>query len=314
MRDLSRWQQPHKFALHDAGNERRTLWVVLLTLFMMAAEITAGLVFGSIALLADGWHMGTHAAALGITLVAYYYARRMANDARFTFGTGKMGVLAGYSSAIVLLIVALLMVYESVQRLLQPLPIRYDEAILVAVLGLSVNLFSAFLLRDNHDHGHGHAHEHNHGHTDHNLRAAYLHVLADALTSVLAIAALLAGKMFGWVWMDAAVGIIGAGVITCWSVGLMRDTGSILLDRAEDNHVSEEITQLLEADADNRIADLHVWKISSNQYSAALTLVTENPRPIPHYRKLLEPVEALVHVTIEVHRCEEEQGATGVAG
>ena len=299
-----RWRLSHQFDLPDDRNERRTRWVVLLTLFMMAAEITAGLVFGSIALLADGWHMGTHAAALGITLIAYYYARRHAHDRGFTFGTGKMGVLAGFSSAVVLLIVALIMAFEAVQRLLEPQPIQYDQAILVAVIGLSVNLFSAFLLRDNPDHGHshGHSHGHQHHHTDHNLKAAYLHVLADALTSVLAIAALLTGKFFGWAWMDALMGIVGAGVITQWSIGLLRETGGILLDRA-DEHVAEEIAEHLQADGVCRVTDLHVWRISSNQCAAAVTVVAEDPQPVEHYRTLLEPVHELVHVTIEVQKC-----------
>jgi cation diffusion facilitator family transporter len=310
---LEKWRHPHQYAAHDARSERNTKWVVLMTVTMMVVEIGAGMIFGSIALLADGWHMGTHAAALGITLIAYVYARRLANDRKFTFGTGKMGVLAGFSSAIVLLVVALLMAFEAIQRLISPQPIQYNEAILVAVIGLSVNLTSAFLLKD-HDHGHqpggAHAHEdghHHHSHdADHNLKAAYLHVLADALTSVLAIVALGAGKIFGLVWMDAAMGIVGALVITRWSVGLMRDTGAILLDREADRHVLEEIRACLETDADNRIVDLHVWKISSNQYAGAVAIVTHYPQAVEHYRSLLAPVDELVHITIEVNHCTSE--------
>lgn len=297
---LDRWQHPHQFASHSERNERNTTWVVFLTVTMMVVEISAGLMFGSMALLADGWHMGTHAAALGITLIAYIFARRLARDRSFTFGTGKMGVLAGFSSAIVLLLVALIMAFEAVQRLIHPQQIRYNEAILVALIGLSVNLFSAFLLKDQDHHDHGHHHE------DHNLKAAYLHVLADALTSVLAIIALLAGKVFGWVWMDAIMGIIGALVITRWSVGLMRETGTILLDRSADAHILEEIHRCLESGADNRLADLHVWKINASQYAGALSVVTNDPRPIDHYRALLAPVDELVHVTIEVHHCTSE--------
>ena len=305
IRTLDPWRHPHQFGEHDARHERNTSWVVALTLTMMIVEIAAGLLFGSMALLADGWHMSTHAAALGITLVAYIYARQLADDRRFTFGTGKMGVLAGFSSAIVLLMVALLMAFEAFQRLLAPRPIQYNEAILVAVIGLSVNLFSAFLLKD-HEHGEGHGHhhhEHDHPHEDHNLKAAYLHVLADALTSVLAIIALLAGKVFGWSWMDAIMGIVGALVITRWSLGLMRETGSILLDRSADEHILQEIHQRLEKDADNRLADLHVWKISSNQYAGAVSVVTHFPRPASHYRELLAPLDELVHITIEIHQC-----------
>ena len=222
---LDRWRHPHQFTSHDPRNEKNTTWVVILTVSMMALEISAGAIFGSLALLADGWHMGTHAAALGITLIAYIFARRLAQDRRYSFGTGKMGVLAGFSSAIVLLIVALLMAFEAVQRLITPHPIQYNEAILVAVVGLSVNLVSAFLLKD-HDHHDHESHDHGH-HEDHNLKAAYLHVLADALTSVLAIIALLTGKVFGWNWMDSLMGIVGALVITRWSLGLMRETGGI---------------------------------------------------------------------------------------
>jgi cation diffusion facilitator family transporter len=253
--------------------------------------------------------MGTHAAGLGITLIAYVYARRFAGDQRFTFGTGKMGVLGGFSSAILLLVVALLMAFEAVQRLMTPHPIQYNEAILVAVIGLIVNLFSAFLLKDDdhHHHAGSHHHEnqdsHDHHHTDHNLKAAYLHVLADALTSVLAIVALLAGKVFGLVWMDAVMGIIGALVITRWSLGLMRETGGILLDRSADRYVIEEIRSCLETDADNRLADLHVWKISSNQFAGAVSIVTHYPRPASHYRTLLAQMDELVHITIEVHQC-----------
>jgi cation diffusion facilitator family transporter len=304
---LNPWRHPHQYVSHDARNERNTAWVVLLTISMMAVEITAGVIFGSMALLADGWHMSTHAIALGITLIAYIFARRLANDRRFTFGTGKMGVLGGFSSAIVLLVVALLMAFEAIQRLIAPRPIQYNEAILVAVIGLSVNLFSAFLLKE-HDHGHtdhsDHHPDHSHAHhPDHNLKAAYLHVLADALTSILAIVALLAGKVFGWVWMDAVMGLVGAAVITRWSLGLLRETGGILLDQSAEEPILQEIHQVLEADADNRLADLHVWKISSSQYAGAVSIVTRTPQPVDHYRALLMPVHELVHFTIEVHQC-----------
>lgn len=315
---LDHWRHEHDYAVHNTRNERNTGWVVFLTVFMMTAEIGAGAVFGSMALMADGWHMGTHAAALGITLIAYIFARRMAKDRRFAFGTGKMGVLGGFSSAIVLLMVAMLMAFEAAQRLFSPHSIQYNEAILVACVGLGVNLLSAFLLR-NHDHP-GHAHEGHDDHKDaehhdhdaqhqedHNLKAAYLHVMADALTSVLAIAALLAGKIFGWVWMDALMGIVGALVITRWSIGLMRETGGILLDRSADEKLSEAIRRVLEADADSRVADLHLWKINSNQYAGAVSIVTHDSKRAEHYRARLASMDDLAHVTIEVYQCTNAQ-------
>lgn len=317
---LDRWRHEHDFAVHNTRNERNTGWVVFLTVSMMTAEIGAGAVFGSMALMADGWHMGTHAAALGITLIAYIFARRLAKDRRFAFGTGKMGVLGGFSSAIVLLMVAMLMAFEAAQRLFSPHTIQYNEAILVACIGLGVNLLSAFLLR-NHDHpGHAHGghdddhHDHDHHQEDHNLKAAYLHVMADALTSVLAIAALLAGKIFGWAWMDALMGIVGALVITRWSIGLMRETGGILLDRSADETVSEAIRRELEADADSRVADLHLWKINSNQYAGAVSIVTHDSKPVEHYRTLLSSMDDLAHVTIEVYQCTNAQCLAAAEG
>jgi len=312
---LEKWQHNHRFGLHDQHNERSTLRVVMLTVIMMTLEISAGAAFGSMALLADGWHMGTHAAALGITLFAYIYARRHADDPRYSFGVGKIGVLAGFSSAIVLLVIALLMAGESFQRLLAPQPIQFNEAIFVAVIGLAVNLFSAFLLQRDpaHDHDHHHHHDdeedHEHaedGQQDHNLKAAYLHVLADALTSVLAIAALLAGKSFGWTWLDAAMGIVGALVITRWSVGLLGDTSQILLDRTGNPALVARIKSTLEAEADNRVCDLHIWKVSSTQFAAIVSLVTHFPRPIEHYRFLLKDFPMLIHITLEIYHCEGE--------
>ncbi|RPJ70129.1 MAG: cation transporter, partial [Desulfobacteraceae bacterium] len=228
---LHRWQHTHRFLPENAHGERATYRVIALTLAMMVVEISAGVAFGSMALLADGWHMGTHAVALGITALAYHFARRHADNPRFSFGTGKVGELGGFASAVVLAVIALIMAVESVQRLLSPLPIRFNEAIAVAVIGLVVNLVSAFMLRDRHRHSHGAGPAHHH---DHNLKAAYLHVIADALTSLLAIVALATGKIFGWVWMDPLMGIAGAVIITRWSYGLMKDTGKVLLDRDVD--------------------------------------------------------------------------------
>lgn len=296
----------HHFESHNKQNERNTLRVVLLTVFMMVVEIAAGSFWGSMALLADGWHMGTHAAALGITYIAYIYARRYANDRRFSFGTGKVGILAGFSSAVVLLIVALLMAIESVQRLLSPHPIQYTEAIIVAILGLVVNLVSASLLK-NHDHSVDHQHqgEHQHSndhHVDHNIKAAYLHVLADALTSVLAIVALLAGNFFGLGWMDAVMGLVGAFVISRWSIGLMKETGAILLDQSADHDLVQKVKQSLEA-TDTQVVDLHIWKVNSNQYAGMISIISQSPKPVGYYRDLITPIDGLVHITIEVHEC-----------
>ncbi|MBB4284641.1 CDF family Co(II)/Ni(II) efflux transporter DmeF [Roseospira goensis] len=294
----------------DTGaGEQRTRWVIVLAAITMVVEITAGLLFNSMALLADGWHMASHVGALGITLAAYAYARRHADDARFTFGTGKVGVLGGYTSAIALGLVAVLMAWESATRLANPLPIAFDQAMLVAVIGLVVNLVSARLLHGagvSHGHGHAHAHHHDHDHDhghhhDHNLRAAYFHVLADALTSVLAIAALLAGKLLGWVWMDALMGLVGAAVIGRWAWGLARDSGRLLLDGAFDPARADAIRSALEADADNRVAELHVWSVGPGAWAVIATVVTHTPRPPSHYKALLAYQPDLVHVTVEVH-------------
>ncbi|MCW2307803.1 CDF family Co(II)/Ni(II) efflux transporter DmeF [Rhodobium gokarnense] len=316
---LDTWRHGHTFIDLEASraNERRTLYVVVLTATMMVVEIAAGWAFNSMALLADGWHMATHAGALGISVFAYRYARSHVADRRFTFGVGKVEVLGGYTSAIVLGIVALLMVWESALRLIEPRAISFDEAIAVAVLGLIVNLASAWILHggDGHHHHHGHAahhHHHDHDHDDdhhhdhgkdHNLRAAYLHVLADALTSILAIVALVCGKLWGWNWMDAAMGIVGAVVISRWAFGLLTDTGAILLDSAVDGGKADRVRGLIEADADNRIVDLHLWRVGPEGFGAIVSLVTHYPRPPEHYRELLSEMTDLVHVTIEVNVC-----------
>jgi cation diffusion facilitator family transporter len=296
---LHRWQHSHRFDADRTHGERSTRRVIALTLTMMVVEIAAGMTFGSMALLADGWHMGTHAVALGITALAYYFARRHADNPRFTFGTGKVGELGGFASAVVLAVVAIVMAAESVQRLIAPSPIRFNEAIAVAVVGLAVNLVSAFMLQSRHAHGHEdeHAKERHH---DHNLKAAYLHVLADALTSLLAILALSAGKAFGWVWMDPFMGIVGAVIITKWAYGLLIDTGRILLDRDVDPRVVADIVKRIEADADNRVADIHVWRVGANSLSLILSVATHLPRPPEHYKQLLNGYPEIEHVTVEV--------------
>lgn len=302
---LDSWKHKHRFQIGDAQGERNTRRVILLTLMMMVIEISAGMIFGSMALLADGWHMGTHAAALGITAIAYHYARRHSDNPKYTFGTGKVGVLGGFTSAIVLAIVALLMAAESFERLFSPRHIRFDEAIIVAVSGLIVNLISAYILRDRHHHSHHHSPAHQHQ-RDYNLSAAYLHVLADALTSVLAIIALITGKAFGWIWMDPIMGIVGAAVIVRWSYGLLRNTSKILLDRDVSMKTVSAIYSTIESDSDNRVSDLHIWRIGSNQLAAIISIVTHYPKPPEHYKKLLNNFNELVHITVEVNRCESE--------
>ncbi len=291
----------NEHACHNGINqrgERNTWWVIALTVIMMVAEIGAGMIFGSMALLADGWHMGTHAAALGITVMAYWLARRHAGNPQFVFGTGKISVLGGYTSAIVLAIVALLMAAESVERLLEPRPIQFNESILVAVLGLAVNLVSAFILQDGHHHHHGH----DHGPHDHNLKAAYMHVLADALTSLLAIVALTTGKFFGWIWLDPVIGIVGAGVILKWSQGLLRDTSRILLDRNIDQDQVKALYRSLAQEETDQVADLHVWQINPGQTAAVVRIDTTTPKSPAFYKERLRHVAALDHVTVEVNR------------
>jgi cation diffusion facilitator family transporter len=310
---LERWHHEHVFlgADHDR-NERRTWLVIALTGAMMLGEIVAGTLFGSMALLADGWHMATHAGALAISALAYAYARRHARDPRFTFGTGKLGDLAGFSSAIILALIALLIAWEALLRLAAPTSIRFQEAIAVAVLGLAVNLVSAWLLQaDPHHHGHGHSHDHHdhdhahahhHGHQDHNLRSAYLHVLADALTSVLAIAGLLAGSLYGWVWMDPLMGLVGAAVIARWSWGLICETGAVLLDAVPDRQREEAIRRALEHDGD-RVSDLHLWRVGPGHHAAVVAIVTDNPEPPAHYKDRLATIPGLSHITVEVAPC-----------
>ena len=308
---LAHWQHGHVFLgrRHD-DNERRTWLVVILTALMMVAEIIGGTIFGSMALVADGWHMSTHAGALGIGALAYRFARRHAEDEQFGFGTGKLGDLAGYSSAMILGVIAVLIGYESALRLLEPVSIRFDQAIAIAVIGLGVNLASAWLLRDGHSHGgHDHAHdshhedhEHHHHH-DHNLRAAYLHVIADALTSVLAIVGLLAGRLYGWVWMDPLMGIVGALVITHWSITLLRSSGAVLLDTVPDNRLAERIKTHLEQGSD-RVADLHIWRLGPGHLGVVASIVADEPQAADAYKARLSGIAGLSHVTIEVHACQ----------
>ena len=297
---IQHWQHSHDFIRHNHHGERRTRWVLLLTLLTMLVEIAAGIEFHSMALLADGWHMATHVMAFLIAIIAYRYGRIHRDDRTFALSPAKVDILGGFASSIALGMVALMMAMQSVERLLLPQNIRFDEAIWVAGAGLTVNLFSAWLLRDHHDHHH-HEHSHAHHHHDHNLRAAYLHVLADALTSVLAIVALLAGKYYGWNWLDAVMGVVGAIVILVWAWGLIRDTSPILLDHSVSEHEQNEIRRLLEADGETWVVDLHVWRLTSAHHAAIISLITPQTHAPTHYKTLLKPLRFLDHVTIEIN-------------
>jgi cation diffusion facilitator family transporter len=304
---LDAWRHSHNFLVDTGRAEKNTTRVMLLTASMMVIEIVAGMVFGSMALLADGWHMATHVAAFGITLFVYRYARKQADNPQFTFGTGKVSVLGGFASAVALAVVALVMALESVVRMLRPEAIHFNEAIGVALAGLLVNLASGFMLHEHHHHDEQvHEHRNHDHHHDHNLRAAYLHVLADALTSVLAIFALLVGKYWGWAWLDPAMGLVGAAVIGRWSYGLLRDTGKILLDGGVDEQTTAAIRVAIEEDADNRVTDLHVWHVGPETYSAGLAVVTHSPQNPDYYKHLLRHIPHLDHVLIEVNPCQGE--------
>jgi cation diffusion facilitator family transporter len=310
--NLSAWTHDHVFDTGSAVAERSTRIVMWITAATMVVEIVAGWWFNSMALLADGWHMSSHAVAIGLSAMAYATARRYATDPRFTFGTWKIEVLGGFASAIFLLGVALMMVVASVERILAPQPIQYREAIVVAVLGLAVNVVCALILgrAHHHDHGHAHAHgpdDHHHHHHDLNLRSAYLHVIADAATSVLAIVALVGGLIYGWSWLDPVMGIVGAILVANWARGLIVDTSKVLLDREMDHPVVDEIRDAVEAGpegGDTKIADLHVWRVGKQVYSCALTVVTHDRSLTPNdVRRRLAVHEEIVHSTIEVHVC-----------
>ncbi|AFY19854.1 CDF family Co(II)/Ni(II) efflux transporter DmeF [Pseudomonas sp. UW4] len=291
---------------HDE-NARRTLWVVALTVVMMIGEITAGYITGSMALLADGFHMATHAGALGISAAAYGYAKRHAYSQRYSFGTGKVGDLGGFASALILGMVALGIGVESVMRLLQPTQVQFGTATLIAIAGLIVNIVSALLLGYDHSHGHSHGHDHeDHGHAhphahhgnDNNLKSAYVHVIADALTSVLAIVALLAGRYLGWVWLDPVMGIVGAIVIARWAWTLMGTTAGVLLDQT-DAHVAEEIRERVEKPGDATITDLHVWRVGPQAHAAIVSVLGEATASADSIRERLKPVHEVSHLTVE---------------
>jgi cation diffusion facilitator family transporter len=306
---LSDWRHPHSFGQDQVRpGERKSLAVIAITGVTMVIEIACGLLFGSMALLADGVHMLSHTVALGITVFAYIYARRRSHDRRFSFGTGKANALAGFTGAILLAVFALLMAFESVGRFLNPVEINFAPAIGVACVGLVVNALSMVILGHGHDHEHGHGHDHGHDHEhghghDHNLRAAYLHVLADALTSLAAIVALLAGKFFDQGWMDPAMGILGALLVANWSRGLLRDTSRVLLDFQAPEAVLDEIRTALEEDSDDRVTDLHVWTIGPGIHAAAISIVSHEPRPSDEYKARVPRSARVVHTTVEVNVC-----------
>ena len=320
------WQHPHVFlgTKHDR-HERRTWFVVALTAAMMVAEITGGTLFGSMAVVADGWHMSTHAGALTIAALAYRFARRHARDPRFSFGTGKVGELAAFCSAVILAMIAVAIGYEAVTRLFAPVAIDFAQATWLAAVGLGVNLASAWLLfdkdhhhahhapaddhhdeHDHHDHAHEHGHEHHHHHGGHdsNIRAAYVHVLADAMTSVLAIVGLLAGRFYGWVFMDPLMALIGVGVILSWSFGLIRMSGTVLLDMVPDRHLAGAIRKRLEIDGD-RVSDLHLWRLGPGHSGLIAAVVSDRPQAPSAYKQRLDGIAGLSHVTVEVHACED---------
>jgi cation diffusion facilitator family transporter len=298
--DISRWQHSHDFGTDSPAAERRTWVVVAITTSMMLVELVGGWLFGSMAVVADGWHMSTHAVALGLAGIAFAYSRRAAKDTRFAFGPWKIEALGGYTSALLLVGVALYMAWQSIQRLYQPLQIQYGQALMVAIVGLAINVVCAFILRghENHVHSAGHAH----GPVDLNTKAAYLHVMADALTSVLAIIALLAGMYFQIRILDPLMGFVGGCLITAWAIGLIRDSSRVLLDREMNHEIVARIKTLIEADGDSRICDMHLWRIGKMKFACALAVVCSNGLRATDYREKLRELPELAHLTIEVNQ------------
>lgn len=297
---------PHVFNEGNPLAEKNTRRAVIFTAIMMVIEIAGGWAFNSMALLADGWHMSSHVLALGLSLFAYAAARRYATDARFAFGTWKMEVLAGYTSALALMGIALLMLYESVIRLVTPAPIHYTQAIAIAILGLLVNLVCAWLLKDSHGHDHGHGHDHHHGHGEHqdlNLRSAYIHVITDAATSVLAIVALIGGMFWGASWLDPVMGIVGGILVAIWAVGLIKQTGRVLLDAQMDDPVVQEVRDVIaESPIEAKICDLHVWKVGKGKYACIVSIATTSDASPEDFKQQLSVHEEFVHITVEINR------------
>lgn len=308
---LDKWTHPHSFGQEKRRKgETRTLIVTGVTACMMVVEVSAGLAFGSMALLADGLHMASHAGALGIAALGYYFTRRHAHDSRFNFGTGKLNSLAAFASAVILVVVAAMMSWESVARIVHPGPIDYAKALPIAVAGLGVNLISLLILGVKHDHDHADETElEHHGHHDHNLLAAYLHVLADAATSVLAIGALIAGKRYGAAWLDPVIGLLGAALVAKWAAGLIRVSGGVLMDEQAPEPLRARLKEAIEKGSDRRVTDLHVWSVGPAVYAASIALVDSEPAGVEYYRDLLPRGLGVVHTTIEVVRCSDHRPA-----
>jgi cation diffusion facilitator family transporter len=307
--NIDQWQHQHSFNADKQHIEKKTMIVVIITCSMMIIEIIFGWLTNSMALYADGWHMGTHAFALGVSFIAYIIARKQAKNSSFVFGTWKIEILGAYTSALILGVVAIFMVYTSIERLLNPLPIQYDQALLVVIIGLIVNLVCALILNTrSHHHTHQHKdqelHDHHH-HTqeDLNLKSAYLHVVADAMTSVFALIALIGAKYFAYNWLDPAMGIVGAALISRWAYFLLKDSSSILLDHEKESPLTQEIREHIESDGDTKISDLHLWKVGDNKYACILSLVASTKYSINDYKNRLMSVHELAHVTIELHKC-----------
>lgn len=305
---LNNWEHSHSFGQeHVKAAEKYTIIVIFITAITMIIEITTGILFGSMALLADGVHMGTHTLALGIAAFSYYYTRKYANDKRFSFGTGKVNSVGGFSSALLLIVFAFSLTWESVERLLTPVEIQFNQAIVVAAAGLLVNIISAWILSRPHAvHNHSpHDHSGHHGHTyqDHNLKAAYLHVIADALTSVFALVALFAGKIWGLVWMDPLMGILGAILVSRWAWGLLKETSGILLDCQAPEKSQAIVRKALENNND-RISDLHIWTIGEGLYAVNISIVTNSPQFPSYYKQLLLKYREFAHITVEVQKCQ----------
>ena len=302
-----RWCHSHILNEGNPLAERNTRWAILLTAVTMVAEIVGGWIYNSMALLADGWHMSSHALALGVAALAYSAARRFANDGRFAFGTWKIEILGGYTNAILLIGVAGFMLFHSIERLIDPMPIRYDQAIVIAIIGLVVNLVCAWLLHDGHAHNHGHEHHHGPHEHDLNLRSAYLHVLADAATSVFAILALFGGKFFAANWLDPLMGIVGSALVAIWAIGLLRDTGRVLLDAEMDAPVVAEIHEAIATSPIRaEITDLHVWRVGKGQYASIVSLAVDKDIDVEpeYFRRQIGTHEELVHITVEVNQRE----------
>jgi len=303
LKNIQIYQHPHDFYEVKDSNIKKVLFIVIITMLMMVFEIVFGRIFNSMALLSDGWHMGTHASAFGITLFAYFIAKKHKSDSRYSFGTWKVEILGAYTSAILLGIAGMFVIYSSTERIFNPVNIQYNQALIVAIIGLIVNVFCAIILNPVRHSGHQEKHESSDNDKDLNIRSAYLHVIADALTSILAILALLGAKLFSLNILDPLIGMISSIFIFRWSFQLLRDTSAILLDKDKNDDLVGKIRVIVENDGDTKISDLHLWKIGQNKYSCVLTLVADNPRNLSEYKEALKGIPELAHINIEIVRC-----------